>query len=46
MRHESVRSALEAAVKDGLPVLVAGSLFLVGEAKALLQDESRRTTDQ
>ncbi|MFC7338609.1 bifunctional folylpolyglutamate synthase/dihydrofolate synthase [Haloferula chungangensis] len=46
IHHESVRSALDAAVRDGLPVLVAGSLFLVGEAKALLQDESRMTTDQ
>ena len=45
-QHESVGEALDAALKDGLPVLVAGSLFLIGEAKALLQDEARMSTDQ
>jgi len=45
-QHESVRGALDAALKDGLPVLVAGSLFLIGEAKALLQDKARISTDQ
>ncbi len=45
-QHESVRGALDAALKDCLPVLVAGSLFLIGEAKALLQDKARMSTDQ
>ena len=45
-RHDSVQSALDAAGKDDLPVLVAGSLFLIGEAKALLQDQARMITDQ
>ena len=45
-RHDSVQSALDAAGKDDLPVLVAGSLFLIGEAKALLQDEARMITGQ
>jgi dihydrofolate synthase/folylpolyglutamate synthase len=34
--HPNCRAALAAAVGDGRPVLVAGSLFLVGEARALL----------
>ncbi|HWU90307.1 MAG TPA: hypothetical protein VN253_23745, partial [Kofleriaceae bacterium] len=31
-----LRSALAAARRFGAPILVAGSLFLVGEARALL----------
>lgn len=44
--HDSVRSALDAAIKDGLPILVAGSLFLVGEVQALLKNERRMISDQ
>lgn len=35
--HASFNAAFEAAVKEEGPVLVAGSLFLVGEAKARLE---------
>ncbi len=35
--HASFNAAFEAAVKEEGPVLVAGSLFLVGEAKASLE---------
>jgi dihydrofolate synthase/folylpolyglutamate synthase len=34
--HASAAAALQAALADGLPVLVAGSLFLVGEIRAIL----------
>ena len=34
--HRDCRAALAAALQNGRPVLVAGSLFLVGEARALL----------
>jgi len=34
--HASAADALQAAMADGLPVLVAGSLFLVGEIRAIL----------
>jgi dihydrofolate synthase/folylpolyglutamate synthase len=44
--HGTVRDALNAAMEDGLPILVAGSLFLVGEAKALLLDAARMISDQ
>jgi dihydrofolate synthase/folylpolyglutamate synthase len=44
--HGTVEEALEAAREDDLPVLIAGSLFLVGEAQALLKNEARRSSDQ
>jgi dihydrofolate synthase/folylpolyglutamate synthase len=34
--HESVEAAIGAARREGGPVLVCGSLFLIGEARALL----------
>lgn len=45
-QHESVGEALAAAADDGLPILVAGSLFLVGEAKAILGGDSRMVSEQ
>lgn len=45
-RHDSVTQALEAASGEGLPVLVAGSLFLVGEAKAALEGKRRMQSEQ
>jgi len=45
-RHEGVGPALEAAVAGGGPVLVAGSLFLVGAARAWLEGRERRSSEQ
>jgi dihydrofolate synthase/folylpolyglutamate synthase len=39
-------AALAAAGKHGGPILVAGSLFLVGEARALLTEESFQSSSQ
>jgi dihydrofolate synthase/folylpolyglutamate synthase len=44
--HPDFRAALAAALKDGRPVLVAGSLFLVGEARALLTGGSFQRSAQ
>ena len=46
IQHDSVDSALEALLKDDSPLLVAGSLFLVGEAKAWLQNKARHRSEQ
>ncbi len=40
------QSAFSAAIKDDTPLLVAGSLFLVGEARAFLTDEAFRSSSQ
>jgi dihydrofolate synthase/folylpolyglutamate synthase len=45
-QHATVGAALDAAFGDGLPVLIAGSLFLVGEAKAWLDERDRRSSAQ
>lgn len=44
--EDSVAAALKAALAGEGPVLVAGSLFLVGEAKALLAGEDWRGSEQ
>ena len=44
--HPNVAAALDAAVVGGAPVLVAGSLFLVGEAKSLIERRDRMAGDQ
>ena len=35
--HATFKAAFDAALKDDGPILIAGSLFLIGEAKARLQ---------
>jgi len=45
-RHPTAKEALAAARDEGLPVLVAGSLFLVGEVKALLEDGAWMASEQ
>lgn len=44
--YAKVAEALEAALAGDAPVLVAGSLFLVGEVKGLLEDRERMAGDQ
>lgn len=45
-RFETFEAALSAAVSHGDPVLVAGSLFLVGEARALLTEGKFQASSQ
>jgi dihydrofolate synthase/folylpolyglutamate synthase len=44
--HESLEAALAAAMGQGNPVLVAGSLFLVGEARAIFAAEKFQSSSQ
>lgn len=44
--HDELASGLAAAQREGDPVLVTGSLFLVGDVKALLADAAARSTLQ
>jgi dihydrofolate synthase/folylpolyglutamate synthase len=44
--HDSLQAGLTAALESSLSTLVAGSLFLVGDVKALLQNVDKRTTSQ
>jgi dihydrofolate synthase/folylpolyglutamate synthase len=44
--HGSLDEALQAALQGGGPLLIAGSLFLVGEAKAALQGGSFQSSTQ
>jgi dihydrofolate synthase/folylpolyglutamate synthase len=43
---DSFASAFDAATSEGGPVLIAGSLFLVGEARALLLDRTFQPSSQ
>ena len=44
--HPSLEEALKAALESEDPLLIAGSLFLVGEAKAALQGGSFQSSTQ
>jgi len=44
--HESFADAFRAARETKLPILVAGSLFLVGEARACLTGETFQSSEQ
>lgn len=44
--HADAVTAVEAALGDGLPVLVAGSLFLIGEVKAWLEGGAFQSSSQ
>lgn len=44
--HGSVADAFRAALAEDEPVLVAGSLFLIGAVKALMQGEAWRSSEQ
>lgn len=44
--HASFDAALKAAMDSDCPLLIAGSLFLVGEAKAALQGGSFQSSTQ
>ncbi|SHI76231.1 dihydrofolate synthase / folylpolyglutamate synthase [Rubritalea squalenifaciens DSM 18772] len=48
--HDSLQSALDvvipAAVESGTPILISGSLFLIGEAKSILQGGSFQASTQ
>jgi len=44
--HASARDAFRAAMAGDGPVLVAGSLFLIGEIKAMLRGEDWRSSEQ
>jgi folylpolyglutamate synthase/dihydropteroate synthase len=44
--HESFAEAFHAARETKLPILVAGSLFLVGEARAFLTGETFQSSEQ
>lgn len=45
-RHPSLEWGLAAAQREADPVLVTGSLFLIGDVKALLADSAARSTLQ
>lgn len=45
-QHESFAAAWQEARASGLPILIAGSLFLVGEAKAYLSDSDFQPSEQ
>ncbi len=44
--HATLAAAMEAAVEADRPVLFAGSLFLIGEVKALLADRAWHASEQ
>lgn len=44
--HSSLSEGLRKAVESPLPALAAGSLFLLGDLKALLHRTEKRTTSQ
>ena len=44
--HSSLLDGLQAALASPLPVLAAGSLFLLGDLKALLRHAEKRSTAQ
>jgi len=44
--HPSLEEALAEAEKHPQPILIAGSLFLIGEARALLTQSSHRASSQ
>jgi dihydrofolate synthase/folylpolyglutamate synthase len=46
LAHGCAADAFRAALAQDGPVLVAGSLFLIGEIKALLQGEAWRSSEQ
>ncbi|MGJ8657367.1 MAG: bifunctional folylpolyglutamate synthase/dihydrofolate synthase [Akkermansiaceae bacterium] len=46
LRASDVKDALNIASKENLPILITGSLYLLGEYKSLIRCEKRRPTSQ
>jgi len=46
VQHPSLTSALDALKAHSTPLLITGSIFLLGEAKALLNKKAHRTSTQ
>ncbi|MDX1679586.1 MAG: folylpolyglutamate synthase/dihydrofolate synthase family protein [Akkermansiaceae bacterium] len=44
--HDDLAQALQTALQSGEPILIAGSIFLIGEARARLLDEHFQASEQ